>query len=282
MPSDVAAGSDAEVELPDPRGRDEIGTLARAFRRMVEQVRLRTRELRESEARIRTILNTAAEGIITIDEQGQLESFNQAAERIFGYPVDEVRGEHFRKLLFRGRPGDAKNPAEDLPTLLGTASLAVGSGGGTESSLMSISRVNNTTREVVGRRRNGQPFPLEMSVSEVVLGDRLVYTAIMRDITDRKQAEAQIQRMTGELEQRVRERTAELVQANQALETARDLALEANRAKDAFLAVMSHEFEPHSTPLLATAIIGSMRLKSMIPRRCSTICERCTSPAGIC
>ena len=138
-----------------------------------------------------------------------------------------------------------------MPTLLGAASLATGSGGGTEPSLMSISRVNNTTREVVGRRRTGQPFPVEMSVSEVVLGDRLVYTAIMRDITDRKQAEAQIQRMTAELEHRVEERTAELVQANQALETARDLALAANRAKDAFLAVMSHELR---TPL--NAIIG--------------------------
>ena len=104
-----------------------------------------------------------------------------------------------------------------MPSLLGAASLAAGAGG-TDSSLMSISRVNNTTREVVGRRRSGQTFPVEMSVSEVVLGDRLVYTAIMRDITDRKQAEAQIHRMTVELEQRVRERTAELVQANQALE----------------------------------------------------------------
>ena len=218
---------------------------------MVEQIRAGTRELRESEARIRTILNTAAEGIVTIDENGRLESFNQAAERIFGYPAVEVRGEHFRKLLFRERSGDVGLSADDMPSILGTPSLAATSTDGTESSLMSISRVNNTTRELVGRRRNGQPFPIEMSVSEVVLGDRLVYTAIMRDITERKQAEAQIQRMTGELEQRVRERTAELVQANQALETARDLALAANRAKDAFLAVMSHELR---TPL--TAIIG--------------------------
>lgn len=239
----IAAGSEMDLALPVPKGRDEIGTLARAFSHMIEQIQNRTRELRESEARIRTILNTAAEGIVTIDEKGKLESFNQAAERIFGYPLAEVRGQHFRKLLYRGAP-------EDMPSLLGMASMAIGAGG-TESSLMSISRVNNTTREVVGRKRTGQAFPLEMSVSEVVLGDRLVYTAIMRDITERKQAEEQIQQMTVGLEHRVQERTTELLQANQALETARDLALEANRAKDAFLAVMSHELR---TPL--NAIIG--------------------------
>jgi signal transduction histidine kinase len=245
----VAAGNEADVELLGesarglPGGRDEIATLSRAFRRMIEQVRLRTRELRESEARIRTILNTAAEGIVTIDESGRLESFNLAAERIFGFPADEVRGEHFRKLLSRGGP-------DDMSSLLGPSSIAVGSAGA-EASYMSISRVNNTTREVIGRRKSGERFPVEMSVSEVVLGDRLVYTAILRDIKERKHAETQIRQMTEELEQRVRERTAELVQANQALEAARDFALEANRAKDVFLAVMSHELR---TPL--NAIIG--------------------------
>src|SRR5262249_62363828 len=112
----VAAGQEADLELPQRLGRDEIGTLARAFQRMVEQVRLRTRELRESEARIHTILNTAAEGIVTIDEAGHVESFNQAAERLFGYPAGEVRGQHFRKLLQRGAPAD-------MPSLLGTASF---------------------------------------------------------------------------------------------------------------------------------------------------------------
>jgi signal transduction histidine kinase/HAMP domain-containing protein len=239
----VADGQDADVDLPALRGRDEIGTLARALTSMMDQVRRRTRELRESEARIRTILNTAAEGIVTIDEQGRLESFNQAAERIFGHRSDEVRGKHFTTLLQRGAP-------RDMPTLLGSVILPGGSLGA-ESSLYNIRRVTGTTREVIGRRHDGAAFPVEMAVSEVVLGDRLVYTAILRDITERKQAESQIRHMTEELERRVQERTAELMQANQSLEYARDLALGANRAKDAFLATMSHELR---TPL--NAIIG--------------------------
>jgi signal transduction histidine kinase/HAMP domain-containing protein len=239
----VADGQDADIDLPTLRSRDEIGTLARALTSMMDQVRRRTGELRESEARIRTILNTAAEGIVTIDEHGRLESFNQAAERIFGYQADDVRGKHFTSLLQRGAP-------RDMPTLLGSVVLPSGSFGA-ESSMYNIRRVTGTTREVIGRRRDGAAFPVELAVSEVVLGDRLVYTAILRDITDRKQAESQIRHMTEELEHRVQERTAELMQANQSLEYARDLALEANRAKDAFLATMSHELR---TPL--NAIIG--------------------------
>src|SRR5262249_58491479 len=143
----IAAGQEADLELPPYLGKDEIGTLARAFRHMVEQVRLRTQELRESEARIRTILSTAAEGIVTIDEKGHLESFNLAAERLFGYAAPEVRGKHFTKLLQRGAPAD-------MPTLLGVTALP-SSRSATASSLMSISRVNGTTREALARKRDG-------------------------------------------------------------------------------------------------------------------------------
>jgi signal transduction histidine kinase/CheY-like chemotaxis protein len=94
-------------------------------------------------------------------------------------------------------------------------------------------------------------FPVEVSVSEVPLGNRLMFTCILRDITERKHAEEQARKWTERLEQRVRERTVELEHANQQLEGAVELAREASRAKDAFLATMSHELR---TPL--NAIIG--------------------------
>ena len=165
-------------------------------------------ELRAREARVRAILNHTADAIITIDE-GRIDSFNRAAERIFGYPADEVIG-------------------KDIWSLMTTPDVSSGS-----SSSDVPDRNSGFACEVLGRRRDGSTFPLELSLSEVVVGERCLVTALLRDISERKRNEADRQA------------------AAEALREAKEAAERANSAKTDFLANMSHEIR---TPL--NAVIG--------------------------
>ena len=126
--------------------------------------------LRDSEARLRAIVDTATDGIITIDEQGTVQSFNAAAARLFGYAAEEVIGQNV-KLLMPAAYRD--NHDEYLSTYLRTG----------ERKIIGIGR------EVAGQRRDGTTFPLDLAVSEVRLGERRVFTGIVHDITARKEAE---------------------------------------------------------------------------------------------
>jgi PAS domain S-box-containing protein len=135
----------------------------------VQQIK-HTDALRDSEERLRAILETAVEGIITIDERGLIESFNPAAEKIFGYVAREAVGQNIKLLMpepFRHEhDGYLKNYRQT-----GHAKI-IGIG-----------------REVIGRRKDGKTFPMDLSVSEVKLADCRMFTGFVRDITERKEAE---------------------------------------------------------------------------------------------
>ena len=123
--------------------------------------------LRESESRTRAIVNTAVDAIITIDEQGIVESFNPAAERIFGYTADEVIGQNVKILM--SLPYHEEHDGYLANYLTTGKKKIIGIG-----------------REVMGRHKDGTIFPMDLAVSEVCLGERRIFTGIMRDITERR------------------------------------------------------------------------------------------------
>lgn len=129
--------------------------------------------VRDGAERLRAILDTAVEGIITIDEGGIVESFNLAAERIFGYAADEVIGRNVKLLM------DAPHRAQHddyIEHYLRTGEA----------------RIIGIGRETFGRRKDGTLFPMDLAVSEVRLSDRRVFTGFIRDITERKRLEKEI------------------------------------------------------------------------------------------
>ncbi|MCS6861221.1 MAG: PAS domain S-box protein, partial [Abditibacteriales bacterium] len=133
------------------------------------------------QAQAAAILNHAADGIIAINEQGIIESFNPAAERIFGYKAEEVIGQKVNVLM----PSPYREEHDGyIQRYLRTGER----------------RVIGAIREVVGRRKDGSDFPLEIRVGEVQLGARRIFTSVVRDITERKAAEQQLRLHTAALE----------------------------------------------------------------------------------
>ncbi|MCU1484802.1 MAG: diguanylate cyclase [Actinomycetia bacterium] len=125
----------------------------------------------EHEARTRAILDHAPDAILTIDLDGLVESLNPAAERMFGHRGDTVVGTDVGRLM---------EPSADESTLpVGTVQVRTRAG-------------LQLGREVTGRRADGTTFPLELSVTEVELGDRTICTLVARDVTERKAFERRL------------------------------------------------------------------------------------------
>ena len=175
------------TRLPTNRN-DEIGVLARSFNSLMTQVNdarqklvsmnrsleirvaERTQSLEQSDRRQRSIVNNMADGFITINELGIVSSFNHAAVKIFGYQPEEIIGGNVNILM-----PDPYHSEHD--------------GYLKKYSQTGIAQVIGIESEVEGRRKDGEAFPLELAISEIESGDEKIYTAILRDITERKQVE---------------------------------------------------------------------------------------------
>ncbi len=140
--------------------------------------------LRESEARARAILGTTVDGVITIDAHGHIESVNPAAESIFGYDEDEILGENVKLLM--------PDPYRAEHDVYLRSYRATGR-----------CRIIGVGREVTGLRKDGSTFPMDLAVSEVDLGDRVVFTGIVRDITERRRLEREILDITEQERRRI-------------------------------------------------------------------------------
>src|SRR5271157_3042779 len=147
--------------------------------------------LRDSEAKLQAIVDTAVDAIITIDIQGTVLSFNPSAERVFGYAAAEVLGRNVSMLMPLPHSQEHGNY---MARYLRTG----------ERHIIGIGR------EITAQRKDGTIFPTEIGVSEIRVGGNVIFVGIIRDITERKAAEEEIRKLNASLELVVARRTAEL------------------------------------------------------------------------
>jgi two-component system sensor kinase FixL len=161
-----------------------VGTAMAVLGGTLQRMRLEwaavTEDLRAREAHLRSILETVPEAMIVIDERGIMHSFSAAAERLFGYPAAEAVGRNVSMLM--------PSPYREAHDSYLERYQRTG-----ERRIIGIGRV------VVGRRKDGSTFPIELAVGEMRSGNQRFFTGFVRDLTERQQTEARLQDLQSEL-----------------------------------------------------------------------------------
>jgi two-component system sensor kinase FixL len=140
----------------------------------------KTDALLAQEAYLRSILDTVPEAVMVIDETGAIQSYSAAAERLFGYAPEEVVGKNVKLLM--------PSPYRENHDFYLERYLRTG-----ERHIIGIGRV------VVGERKDGSTFPLELAVGEVATSGGRFFTGFIRDLTERQETEARLQELQSEL-----------------------------------------------------------------------------------
>ena len=172
---DLTARKQAEGEMEDRlRGLEQrLSQRADVLERQARDLSQSEDALVEREERLRAILDSTVDGILMIDESGAIQSFNRAAERLFGYSEREVLGRNVSLLM----PAPYRQEHDRyLETYLRTGQA----------------KIIGVGREVVGLRKDGSVFPLHLSVGETRLRGRRAFTGIVHDLTARKRLQEQL------------------------------------------------------------------------------------------
>lgn len=211
-----------------PEDRDllkALGTVGNQIGLFVERTEVET-ALHENEARTRLIIDTALDAVITTDQAGLITEWNMQAEQMFGWSAHEAIGRDLAETIIP--PSDRASYREYVRRLLDPGDVSI----------------PNTLVELIGLRRDGREFPVEIAMRPLSMEGSLIFSAFIRDITSRKESERALQGYAQQLES-----------INCQLDAALTDAKAATEAKSAFLAAMSHEIR---TPM--NGVIGMTNL----------------------
>jgi PAS domain S-box-containing protein len=197
------------------------GATIRLLRDLSKELRAREISLRESRSLLEAIVSNIVDGAIVVNPQGNIETFNPAAENMFGYTAAEVVGWEWQRLLYQEDEGTQK--------LLFYSPYA-------------LSQITPTGQilQAMGQRKNGEVFPLEISINNIELDDDRI--AIFRDISSRQQAAAALEA-----------KAIEMAELNNSLIASNLLLSHSNRELDQFAYITSHDLK---APLRAVASLS--------------------------
>ena len=226
---------------------------------------------------LQAIIDTAIDGIITINSKGIVETLNPSAANLFGYTPDEVIGHNIAILMPEPYHSEHDGYIHRYQTTRKPHIIGIG-------------------REVSGKKKNGDIFPFRLAVSEVLLNDRVIYTGIIHDLTEVKNAENEIKVLNRRLEKKVNERTIELEKtvntllstntslqkeikdrelaekklqlSESELRSALEKEKELSELKSRFVSMASHEFRTPLTSILSSAsLIGRYTMEDQQANR---------------